>query len=185
MFLKGLAAIGTAGRFAGMLAIAPVAFVMTACGFSVTAVLNVIIGAVQGILRIAGNVPWASELSQALATLQQQIATWKSGGPAALIIDALNTIEAIAAVIPLTKVYSPLIDLLVSAIESIITYFQNQGTSNRLVTFTRPRANVNNLHLGRVPCAKPDKLHPTYEGVLKAQWNALADSLQLSEAEIK
>jgi hypothetical protein len=186
-FMSALAAIGVVGRFAGIIALSPVAFMMTACSFSVSGVLNVIIGAVQGILTIAGDAPWATELSAALATLQQQIAAWKTGSPAAIVIDALNTIEAIAAVIPFTAVFSPLIDLLVSAIESVIDYFTSQpANAIAAIRFTHARSTrQTNAHIGRVACAVPDKTHPTYEGALKAQWNALASSLQLPKAAIK
>lgn len=184
-FMSALAALGVAGRFAGMIALAPVTLLMTACSFSVSGVLGVIIGAVQGILTIAGDAPWATELSAALTTLQQQIATWKAGGAAAIVIDALNTIEALVAAIPFTAIYSPLVDLLVSAIESVINYFTGQNPNVSIRFTVRRSTTQTNPHMGRVACAAPDKTHPSYEGAIKAQWNALANSLQLAKAEIK
>ena len=157
------------------------ATLLTGCAFSVTGTLNVVITAVQGILKYVGNTqPWAVELSNALAALQSAEASWQSGGTTAIIIDALNTLEAVCAAIPFTAVYSPLIDLIVSGAEAVISYFAPQT-----MRFIKPRATIqNNPHKGRVALKGPSFLHPTYAGAFRNQWNDTATGVGLPELKI-
>lgn len=159
----------------------PMSLLETGCAFSVKGVINVIENAAQSILAHFGSgSPWASELSAAIAALQQAEATWKTGGTAAIVIDALNTIEAVLAVIPLTAVYSPLIDLIISGVESIISYFAPTS-----MTFSRPRASAQkNVHLNRIPLDHPHAFQ-TYQGAFKEQFNKIADAIGLPQAAIK
>lgn len=157
------------------------ATLLTGCAFSVKGTLSVVITAVQGILKYVGNTqPWAVELSNALAALQSAETTWQSGGTTAIIIDALNTLESVCAVIPFTAVYSPLIDLIVSGAEAVINYFAPQA-----ITYTKPRVTArNNPHVGRVAIKGPSFLHPTYAGAFKNQWNDTATGVGLPELKI-
>lgn len=174
MFLK------ISGTGAAVAVITPMAVFETGCTFSVEGTINVIIQAVGGILGyIGGSAPWVADLQAALSALQQAEASWKAGGAVAIIIDALNTVEAVVAVIPFTAMYSPLIDLIVSGIESIITYFAPQT-----MKFTRPRATFeNNPHKGRTKLKAPG-FAQSYQGAFKAQWNDAAIGIGLPQLKL-
>jgi hypothetical protein len=163
--------------------ITPASLLTTGCSFSVLSTLNVITEAIEEILAYVGNTqPWVTALQKALVNLQQAIATWKAGGTEAIVIDALNTLEDVTAVIPFTAAYSPLIDLIVSGIEAIINYFIPQSSS---MQFTKPRAeSLKNPHIGRVVLKTPSLFHPTYAGAFKAQYNDLAVGIGLSQLRI-
>jgi hypothetical protein len=153
---------------------------MEGCSFSVSGTLSVIIDALQGLLKyIGGSQPWAVELSNALSALEQAEASWKTGGAAAIVIDALNTIEAVVAVIPFTALYSPLIDLIISGIEAVINYFAPQS-----MKFTRERATIqNNPHKGRV-ALKASHFLQTPAGSFKQQYNDTAIGIGLPQLRI-
>ena len=160
--LKSLAAVST-------LALLPV----TGCAFSVTGMLNTIISALSAILSYVGaSQPWAASVQAALTALQNAIAQWKAGGASTLIIDALNTVEAVLAAIPLTAVYSPLIDVIVAGIEAIINYFAPAKLSN-----------AQNPHRGHVILMKPTALQ-SYQGAFKAQYNNAAVGVGLPQLKV-
>ncbi|HUD74122.1 MAG TPA: hypothetical protein VMQ76_03545 [Terracidiphilus sp.] len=151
------------------------------CAFSVTGALNVIINALKAIISyVAGSQPWAVALESALNALVQAEAAWKAGGAAAIIIDALNTIEAVLAVVPFTAIYSPLIDVIVSGIEAIINYFAPQTQ----VRYAKPRATAqNNPHLGRVALKAPGAFQSP-AGSWKQQYNDTAIGVGLPQLKI-
>src|ERR1700678_1185449 len=97
---------------------------LTGCSLTeanVKSLINVLITSIQNILKVSTGAPWASDLSAALAALQTAEAGWTSGSATTLIDDALNTITDVLAVIPLTAVYSPLVDIVVAGIEAVLT----------------------------------------------------------------
>lgn len=163
--LKSLTAAST-------LALVPV----TGCAFSVEGTINVIIQAIGGILSyVGGAAPWVAQLQAALAALQQAMTTWKAGGAVAILLDALNTVEAVLAVIPLTAIYSPLIDLIVSGIEAIINYFNPQAAVTAKA--------VQNPHRGRVTLAKPHAFQ-SQVGAWREQYNDAAVGLGLVQLKV-
>lgn len=168
--------------FAASAATAAVLILPTGCAFSVTGTINVIISAISGILSyVGGTAPWVADLQAALTALQNAEANWKAGNTSALIIDALNTVEAVLAVIPLTAIYSPLIDVIVAGIEAIINYFAPPATA---MVLSKPRATIlNNPHKGRVTCKQPHLLQ-SYAGAWKAQYNDVATGLGLSQLRV-
>lgn len=153
---------------------------LTGCAFSVTGMLDTIISAIQGILKVATGASWATDLTNALSALQQAAASWISGGAVAIVEDALNTLESMLAVIPTTAVYSALVAIIVTGIESILNFFSPPATA-----LVKPRATVaTNPYLGQVTLNKPSFAHPTYQGAFKAQYNEKAKALGLTKAEI-
>ena len=145
------------------------------CSFSVKGVLNVIISAVQGLLKVIPASALATSLSNALNALVQAEATWTSGGAPAVIIDALNTLEAVVAVIPFTAAYSPLIDVLVAGVEAVINYFV-PATATVTAKFDNP-------HRGRVQLAQPHFLE-SHQAAIAKQWNDACDATGLVAAKI-
>lgn len=176
MFLK----LSSTGAAIGI--VMPVALFTTGCGFSAVGTINLVISAIQSILSYVGtSTPWASELEAALTALQQAEASWQSGSPIAIVIDALNTIEAITAVIPFTAIYSPLIDLIVSGIEAIINYF----TPTTLVNYTKPRVTRSrNPRVGRVAIKAPGVLQTPLTS-FKQQYNDAAIGCGCPQLEVK
>jgi hypothetical protein len=154
----------------------------TGCAFSVEGTINVIISALNGILTyVAGAAPWVADLQAALQALQSAETNWKAGNTPTLIIDALNTVEAVLAVIPFTAVYSPLIDIVVAGIEAIINYFAPQTVG---IAYSKPRATIqNNPRKDRVALKEPH-LFQSQAGAWKAQYNDAATGLGLSQLKV-
>lgn len=152
---------------------------LTGCAVDVKGLVNTVIASVEGILRVAApNAPWATELSAALAVLQQAEAQWTAGGAVTLVEDALNTIVAVVAVVPLTAPYAPLVAILVAGIEAVL---------NALVPTTgaaAPAARRPNVYSGRVGLQKPH-VFETQVGAYRKQWNAQAKMLGLTQAVIQ
>jgi hypothetical protein len=154
------------------------ALVMTSCTFNVTAMLNTVISATQAILKVAAPTdPWAAQLSAALTALQQAETSWKAGGAIAVVEDALNTLVAVTAVIPLTAPYSALIDVLVAGVDAVLNVIEPTPQVKAMKAKL-----ASNLHYGRIPLAKASLRHPTRQGAFKAQFNAVAKGIGLPQA---
>jgi hypothetical protein len=172
------------GKYAGkfLLLMGASGSVLTGCILTPTnvkALINMLISSIENILKVATNAPWATDLAAALAALQSAEQNWTAGGAVTLIDDALNTITAVLAVIPLTAVYSPLIDLIVSGIEAVLAVLPISASVTRL------RGSLsNNPHHGRVMLNKPNLWHETPQGSYKAQWNSICRQIGLSQAEL-
>lgn len=125
-FVKRVTAIGV------VLIASPAALVMEGCTVNVTALLNTVLDAGEAIIKVAEpNAPWLQSFESALAALEQAEAQWSAGGAVQIVISALNTIEAVLAVIPVTAVYSPLIAVLVAGIEAVLTALFPQPAPSR------------------------------------------------------
>jgi hypothetical protein len=163
------------------IAIASLSSFMTACAVNAKALLNTVIAAVQAVLKVAAPTePWVAQLSAALNALVTAEALWTAGGAVTIVIDALNTIANVCAVIPLTAVFSPLIDMLVAGIDAVLPVLvpPTSATSPRVKVFA-----VANPHRGRVPLRKP-RFYQTHQGEFKGQWNDLATQIGLPQAKI-
>lgn len=168
---------------AGMLALAFGASIFASgCALTpanVKALVNILINSIENILKVATNAPWAANLAVALAALQSAEQNWSSGGPITLIDDALNTITDVLAVIPLTAVFSPLVDLIVSGIEAVLAVIPVTPA------VTNMRASLStNPHHGRMVLNKPSWKHETPQGAYKAQWNGTCKQIGLPQAEL-
>ena len=99
----------------------------------------------------------------------------------ALVDDALNTIVAITAVIPVTAVYAPLIDVLVAAIEAVLAaLFPNQPAPPQLTLRVSPQGNP---HVGAYKLSM--HWYHTPAGNFKANWNDVAKSHGLRQYAIQ
>jgi hypothetical protein len=156
---------------------------ISGCAFSVSDTISTIITAIGGILSYVGSSqPWAAALQAALAALQTQVAAWKAGGAAQYLIDALNAVEAVLAVIPLTAVYSPLIDLIVSGIEAIINYFAPTSAGPGPMSIAKSPAS-GNPHKNRIALKAPGALQSPV-GAFKSQWNDACVGLGLAQLKL-
>jgi hypothetical protein len=165
---------------AGVVSIAP-AVLITGCSVNIKALLNTVLDAAAAVIRVAEpNAPWLPELTAAIAALKQAEASWQSGAPADVVIAALNTVEAVLAVIPMTAKYSALIDVLVAGIEAVLAALSpNQGA-------TSPHLAMNpNVHRNRVALKKPH-IFQSEVGAFKQQWNEVVSSNpQLASAKLQ
>lgn len=94
---------------------------MTGCtSATIEGEVNVILQGLSNVLAAAGQTAWSEALAKAEQALATAEATWKAGGAVQILIDALNAVEAVTAVIPVVDAYSPLIDVIVTAIESVL-----------------------------------------------------------------
>lgn len=102
----------------------PGVFVLEGCTLSMAEIenlINVALNAANAVLKVAEpGAPWVADFSAAIAALQQAEASWKAGGAVAIVEAALNTLAAVTAVIPITAIYSPLIDILVAGIDAVL-----------------------------------------------------------------
>jgi hypothetical protein len=106
-------------------AMTPGIVVLEGCTLSMQEIENLIntaLNAANAVLKVAEpGAPWVADFSAAITALEQAEASWKAGGTVAIVEAALNTLAAITAVIPITAVYSPLIDILVAGIDAVLS----------------------------------------------------------------
>lgn len=130
--------------------------------------INTVLDEATNVLVVADpNAAWVPQLQSAITALKTAEASWSAGGAEQIVIDALNTVEAITAVIPLTAAYSPLIDVLVAGIEAVMELFPASATP--LAVGARLSANP---HVGRVKL-----VHHAFHSrskEFKALWNETA-----------
>ena len=177
MFLK-LSSSGIA-----VAVLTPSSFFLTGCSFNVVGMLNTVLDSLSGILKVADpTASWYGTLQNAIQALKNAESGWSNGGAIAIVESALDTVSAVLAQIPVTAVYSPLIDVVVAGIEAILNYFstqpQTQPAANRLKA-----AYHQNLHFNRITLRKPHFLQ-TEQGAYRAQFNSLAKNLGLTAATI-
>jgi hypothetical protein len=142
----------------------------------ITNAINVILNSAEAVIKVAEpNAPWLGPLASAIAALQQAESTWTAGGAITLIDDALNTLSAVLAVIPVTAVYAPLIAILVAGIEACLALIP--------VSLKSGKTAVGNPYRGRVELNNPHWFQ-TRAGAYKAQWNSQATVLSLPAARI-
>jgi len=143
--------------------------------------LNVVLNSAEKILAItSASDPWFETLSNAIAALQATEASWSGTTTTAAIVSALNALEAVLAVIPVTSQYSALIDLLVTAVETILTTFVKSSDVSPLKATTMHSLQMANPHRGRVTLKSPHILQ-TKVGAYKSQWNGLVADLGLAQ----
>lgn len=149
------------------------------CSESTTAnEINTVLTEATSILTVADpTAPWVGQLKAAIATLKTAEAGWVGGGAVADVDAALNTIEAIVAVVPVTAVYAPLVDVLVAGIEAILAALP----ASTAVSVSLAKAS--NPHLGKV-VIKHHLFHSRTKE-FKDAWNAAAEKQGLRGALIK
>lgn len=125
----------------------------------INTLLNSALALVKVIDPTAG---YYNSVEAAVTAFQTAEATWKAGGAIAIVEDALNTLEGVLAVIPVTAAYSPLVDILVAAIESVFAVLgYTPVTTKKLVA---------NAHKGKTSLRKPGRFQSP-QGAYKQQWN--------------
>ena len=173
------------GTGAAVAVLTPTALMTAGCSFNIAAGINTVLDSALAILKVAEpGSPWITQLASGIAALEQAETAWKAGGAATLVIDALNTIEAVLAVIPITAAYSPLISILVAGIEAVMAAF-NLTAQLSANSMAKRKTIVQSPYYGRVHLNGPNLRHPTWTGAYKAQWNSAAVALGLAAAEIK
>ncbi len=134
--------------------------------------LNTVLDSAEKILGLSSSTDsWYTELTNAIAALESTETNWNGNTAVAAIISALDTLEAVLAVIPITATFSPLIDLLVTVIETILTTF----VSTTQQTAVPKAIHLANLHRGRVLLKKPHFLQSEV-GAYKSQWNEIVNA---------
>jgi hypothetical protein len=129
--------------------------------------LNTVLDSAEKILALSSSGDsWYQTLVNAISALKSTEASWDGSTAVASVVSALDTLEAILAVIPVTFTYSALIDLLVSAIEMILTTFvKTSATPVKMMALAQA-----NPHRGRVPLKSAHFLQSKV-GAYRAQWN--------------
>lgn len=172
-----------AAATAAAMAVGATTVTLDGCTFDIEGAINMVLNSALAILKVAEpNAAWTAWLADAIGDLQRAETSWKAGGAATIVVDALNTIEAVLADIPATAIYSPLIDILFAGIEAAMAAF---GLTSQLSPHSASlRAKiVNSPHAGKVKIT-PSFAHPTWQGTYKHTWNEKAKALGLPQAEI-
>lgn len=178
-FMKLCAAVS------GTLAAGAFTATLEGCAFNIEDAINTVLDSALALLKGAEpGASWIAPLANAITALEQAEATWQSGGAATIVIDALNTIEAVLAVIPATAAVSPLIDILIAGIEAVMSAFgltaqpSRSASAKRAVIVNSPRYRVAKLN-------GTSFLHPTWQGAYKAQWNIECDQVKQPQCKIR
>jgi hypothetical protein len=154
--------------------------------------INVALQSAAAVLAVAEpGAPWVADFQAAITALKTAEASWVGGGAIADVIAALNAVAAVAAAIPFTATYSPLIDVLIAGIDAVLAALPAPTTAPgaAVANATQPlRAHVTTLavtynHHGRASVngmfGKPSV--STY----KSRWNAaVAKNPALAAAKI-
>lgn len=165
--------------------ILPSTVLMEGCTFNVTSALNTVLDSLLSILKLAdSSSTWVSSLDSAITALKQAEAKWKTGSTSAIVTDALDTVEAVLAVIPATATFSALVDIAVAAIEAIMSAFGLTVQLTSTAQVENRQKVVNSVHYKAVKITGPSLLHPTWTGAYKAQWNSECVKLNLTAAKI-
>lgn len=160
LFLKTASATGT------ILVISPAVLLDGCTGDSVINLINVALQAAENVLAVVEpGAAWVSDFQAAIAALKTAEASWQAGGAVQIVINALNTLVAVTAVIPLTAAYSPLIDILVAGIEAVLAALPASTTT----TLSQ------NAHYGHTQLKKPHLLQSKV-GAFKQQWNDVVNA---------
>lgn len=122
------------------------------------------------------SAPWVAQAKTAVTALETAETAWQTGGPVQAVDDALNTIEAVMAVVPVTAVYAPLVDVLVAGIEAILATLP---ASTKVGAVSK----ASNPHVGRVRI-KHSLFHSRVSEFKKA-WNDAAVKAGLKTSELK
>ena len=162
---------------------APAVLSMEGCTISSSTLksyLNTVLESAQKILGLSSSSDsWYADLKAAITALEATESNWDGSTAVSVVVSALDAVEAVLAVIPVTSTYSALIDLLVSAIEMILTTFVKTSA-----TPVKMKALVQgNAHRGRVPLKDPHFMQSKV-GAYKSQWNQLASDLGESKAKL-
>jgi hypothetical protein len=154
---------------AAAITVIPSSLLLSGCNSeSIVQGLNIVLQSAEGILNVlAPGDPWAADFQQAVAALQQAEAAWQGGGAINIIVSALNTLEAVTAVVPFTAPYSALIDILVAGIESVLLLIQNQNPSVSVAAAATAHPNP---HEGKYHLGRPHAFQ-TPVGVYRKAWN--------------
>ena len=160
-----------------LVATLPVAVPTTGCTSSqVINEINVVLNEATQVLAVADpSAPWLASYKAAVTALQTAEVSWQAGGTVQIVISALNTIASITAVIPVTAVYSQLIDVLVAAIDAVLVLLVPSGTAALSAAY--------NPHVGRYQLQ--NHWYHTPAGNLKANWNSVAKANGLTQAILK
>jgi hypothetical protein len=139
-------------------------------GSEVIGEINVVLSEATTVLsQAAPGSSWIAPLKAAAAELQTEETAWESGGTVDKVDVALNTLSIVLAAIPLTAVYSPLIDVLVAGIEAVLALLPvatSRGAQMAMATLAE------NPHAGRYTLVMHWYHSPA--GNLKANWNSVA-----------
>ena len=165
---RELIKFGTVGG-ASILVI-PATIALEGCSASeIENAINVVLQSGQAVLKVIDpTASWFNSLADAIAALQQAESTWQAGGVVIIVSDALNTIEAVLAVIPFFEPYAILIEVLVAGIEACLALLPVSTKSLKMRTTSNPYRGVATLR-------KPHFLQTT-SGAYKEQWNSAVKS---------
>lgn len=144
----------------------PLTLPATGCSESSTVKeINTVLTEATNILAVADpSATWVPQLKSAVASLETAETTWQNGGAIQIVDDALNTVVAVTAAIPLTAAYSPLVDILVAGIEAVLAALPTSTSTATTATVAL------NPHIGRV-VIKHHFLHSRVDD-FKDAWNA-------------
>lgn len=159
----------------------PVMATQGCSGSTVINEINIVLNEAGNVLAVAEpGASWIAPLKNAIAKLESAETTWQTGGTVAIVDDALNALSIVLAPLPLTAVYSPLIDVLMSGIEAVLAALP---VSVSLKAQMARLTVAENPHAGRYRLV--NHWYHTPAGNLKANWNDVAKAHGLLQMVLK
>jgi hypothetical protein len=132
--------------------------------------VNVVLQSIMAVIEVAEpNAPWLNEMKNVYTALHDALNNWTAGGAVQILIQALNAVVAVCAVIPQTAVYAPLIAVLVAGIEAVLNALPISQQPAHMQTA------ANNNYIGRVALNKP-RWYQSRVSAYKEQWNAVCNA---------
>jgi hypothetical protein len=139
-----------------------VMFTAASCQSTIGTLTATLGNAAASIATVEGNATLAAKLKVDTAAAVSAVSNWKSGTPAQDAIEALNLVEDDLNLFPVASAYTPLIDLAIGTVESILALLPQSSTPtlshhvHRSVTLTEPA--------------------PKSAAEFKSKWNAIVKS---------
>lgn len=140
--------------------------------------INTVLSEATNILAVAEpGAEFIAPLQAAIAALKTAEASWQGGGAVADVEAALQTIEDVTAVIPLTAAYSPLIDILVAGIDAVLAALPAPAAAAATPHALMAHATVQNPHKGRVTVKSAAESKTVWNNIVAANPHLAAAKL--------
>jgi len=126
--------------------VAAAAFVSSIAGCGVSSIegyINAIDIAVTGVLNLIGDTALAAWIQKAVDAVNAAIANWKSGTIPRMVIEALNDLQLVLDIIPMSSKLTALIAIAIAAIDAILTASGAQALKTNAVSQPRQHARPN------------------------------------------
>lgn len=151
---------------------------LTGCNLSVSDLINAVLDSAAAIVTVMEPGSYdALTFKNAVMSLTQAVTAWKSGSAISDVVQALAELENVTNIIPLTAIYSPLIDVLVAGIDAVLNTIQATSLPTVRVGLAVTKRS------GRIALDKPHAFQ-SRAGAYRHQFNRLTMHLGFKNVQI-